>query len=89
MSQSILTVPIESFRAQAPRIPSPQLLSLIRGIYEIKWNVRAKLSDDAVGDLERKETICQYELQRRGYLTKKDYADFMKWRASHYKKKIY
>lgn len=89
MAQSILDVPIDSLRRQVASISGPNLRNLIRGIYELKYTIRDGFSDTQVLDLERKESIIQAEMQRRGYLGKKDAADYMTWRNGLFRKKNY
>lgn len=95
MTQSILTVPIDSFRAQVPLIATSQLKSILRGIYA--WKSKHLKKDDGYGqefililaDMERKETIIWNQLQTRGVLTKENSREFQKWLNSNREKRIY
>ena len=44
---------------------------------------------DMVIDLERKQTIVMGELQRRGYLSKKDRPDYFKWLYGQHQRRLY
>lgn len=87
MAQSILDVPVASLRRQVLSIASRNLVQLIDGIYELKYTLRDRIPDESICDLERKETIIQGELVRRGYLGKKDGQDYLKWRNGLFRKK--
>ncbi len=89
MAQSLLTIPLETFRARVYMVQSSQLVDLIKGIYDLKWTIRDKISDESIHDLERKETICQTELQRRGYLTKQNHNDFRKMKQGQFKRRSF
>ena len=87
MAESILDIPIDSFRRQVRQISGPNLKGLIRGIYDLKYTVRDGILDSQILDLERKETIIQAEMMRRGYLTKKEAQEYQIWRKGLFKKK--
>lgn len=89
MAQSILDVPVDSLRRQVLQISNQNLRGLIRGIYDLKYTIRDKVSDAQILDLERKESIIQGEMQRRGFLGKKDAQEYLKWRSGLFRKKNY
>ena len=80
MSQNILTAPLVNLRQAVPAIKSPKIVDLIRNIYAEKWDLRAKFGEniptELILDLERRETILQKELVRRGYLTAEEWTDY-------------
>lgn len=87
MAQSILDVPVDSLRRQVLQISSQNLRGLIRGIYDLKYTMRDSVSDAQILDLERKESIIQKEMQRRGFLGKKEAQEYLIWRNGLFKKK--
>ena len=89
-----MTYPLELFRRDVIKIPSRQLVNLIDGIYQLKWDMTPLklkgLSDEAINDLERKETIIEAELMRRNFLNKTNYQDFQNWKKKmNFKRRAY
>ena len=80
MTKHILTTPVELFRGYMARQSFSELKRLKRDIREFKWDRRGKLSDDQILDIERKETIIDFFIQRRIDLNEpgvaKDHADW-------------
>jgi len=56
---------------------SKSLVDLLRKVYEVKREIRKRVTLDQVIDLERKETKIEAELQKRNYLNKKEMMDYI------------
>lgn len=87
MSQDLLKISVEAFEVQLFKIPSDQLVGLLKNIYELKWEKGKNWPDDIIADIERKETKINRELMRRKHLTKKEYADYFKFISDNNRKK--
>ena len=93
--KNILTVDIKDFRRQVLLLSIDSIKDLILGLHKYtKSNFHNyKGVDDPrhemILDVERKRTILEGELQRRGYFTKEDRADFFKWLYNSHEKRVY
>lgn len=92
MTQDLRTISVEKFRLEIYRLSFAQLKSLMRGIYEYKRNIAIPADADII-DLERKESIIEKELLRRGShnpkFKKEEYEDHRKWKRSLIKKRFF
>jgi hypothetical protein len=88
MAQKLTDVTIEAFRMQVPFVSFGNLKKLLEDIYEIKRSSNGYLY---VNDLERKETIIEAELMRRGKLQHKsnpeDFKDYTNMKFKTFFKK--
>jgi len=94
MAQSLIDISMEAFQLQLWRMSVPALKATLREIYSWKMDNKNKLDPEHEYDrnlilnIERKETKIWRELQKRGYLGKKDYNDFYQMLSTINKKKV-
>ncbi len=90
MAQNLLEISQAAFELQLHKIPTKQLVKLLEGIYNYKWDSGKNWDLETVKNLERKETKINAELMRRGYLNKKEYKDYFAWlKKINYKKRTW
>lgn len=90
MTQNILTVDIDEFRAAIAKIESTNLLNLLWGLLAEKWITRGEIPDQLILDIARKESIIQKELQRRGFINKDNMKEYEEeYRRRNYRRTIY
>jgi hypothetical protein len=88
--QTLFSITPEEFQSKLYNISDKNLMSLLYEIYELKNTQGKKWNMDIICDIERKETKINAELMKRGYLDKKDYADYFKMlNKINYKKKVF
>lgn len=87
MAQDLMKISVESFGLMLYNIPTSQLKSLLKQIYELKWSKGKDFSIEQTCDLERKESLINSELMERKYLTQKEYTDYFGFLKSINKKK--
>jgi len=88
--KNILTISLEEFTREIGKISSDTLVSLIRGLYDFKWESGKRFSNEQIMDIERKETRILTELKRRNYLNKSnqgEYNDF--FNRVNFKKRLF
>jgi len=90
LTQNILTVDVERFREQVHKVGTKTLLNLFTTLMDLKWEAKNRVSDDQVLDIARKESIIQGELQRRGYINKRNKQEFEEWyKKINFRKGVY
>ena len=90
MSQNLLTISQSDFERELPRISTSGLVSLLKNVYEFKWEKGKRFSVEQMIDIERKETKINAELMRRKYLGQKDYKEYFEFlKKINYKKRMY
>lgn len=88
MAQDIRETSIMQLRLQVYKLHVEQIKRLIQAIYDYKRNMRTVMTGDVL-DLERKETILEAELSRRGYLNPKENEDYHKWKFKQNRRKVF
>lgn len=86
MAQDILTVTVSEFRKKVYQITTRNLAILFKGLIEFKWENGKNLPDEQLIDLERKHSVIQAELTRRGEDMKSFDAYYKKL---NYKKRLF
>jgi hypothetical protein len=90
MAQDLRQVSPDKLRLQIYALSVSQIKQLIGGIYEYKRSIKDP-TDEIVMDLERKETILEAELIRRGYFLPKknqgELQDYNTWKLKMASKK--
>ena len=86
MAQDVLTISPEEFRQKVYNITTRNLVTLFEGLMQFKWENCSKISDDLMLSLERKHSIIQAELTRRGEDMKEFDAYYKKL---NYKKRLF
>ena len=81
MSKSLLTVSLEDFQVQVYKITTKNLVSLLEGIVQVKWEYGKTFTDEQICDIERKHSKIEHELIRREYLGKADRQQYNEWFA--------
>jgi len=79
MAKSILTIPLDEFQKVIYKIESKNLVSLLEGLVKFKWEYGKYWDDQTVSSIELKHSRILKELQRRGYLGKKERGQFNEW----------
>lgn len=88
MSQDLNQISPEAFELQLYKIPTRALLSLYRELLQFKWEHGRNFSHDKICDIERKDSLIQKELMKRGFLTKENRDEFVKMtRKLNFKKR--
>ena len=91
MAQSLLKISTDTLRLEVYKLTISQIKRLIEQIYEHK---RSSIGNSLIYDLERKETVLEGEMIRRGYLKHKrrpgDLQDYNNWKfKKQFKKRIF
>lgn len=89
MAKNILTLPLDSLQKEVRSLPWKKIRSLLVAIYEFKWEHLRGLPDEMVHDTERRESILEGELVRRGIMTAENRQDFRKLVAHAYRRKSF
>jgi hypothetical protein len=90
MSQDLIKISPEQFELQIYKISSRNLISLLRELIEYKWDYGKHFSQSEIEDIERKDSIIQKELMRRGLVTKENLDSFMQYmKLFNYKKRVF
>lgn len=90
MSQNLLTISQKDFERKISQMSDKSLVSLLRNIYDFKWDCGKRFSQEQMQDIERKETKINNALMQRGYLDQKDYKDYFEYlRKINFKKRIF
>jgi len=90
MAKNILTMSAEEFEKIAYKISSKQLKTMLKAIYELKWESGKNWPEHQIADIERKESKIWRILQERGYLTKANNNDFRLWlKGMNFKKRSF
>ena len=92
MSQDLRQISIDQFRLEIFKLTVSQLKQLIEGVYEFKRTINNPINADVL-DLERKESIIESELMRRGYFKPKanpnEVIDYNQWKRKMFKRKLF
>ena len=79
MAKNILTMSADEFEKIAYRVSSRQLKTMLKSIYDLKWESGKNWPEFQIADIERKESKIWRILQERGYLTKTNNNEFRLW----------
>jgi len=90
MSKNLLTVSLDEFSREVHKMSSQSLVSLLKAIYDFKWDRGKMMPYEQMMDIERKETRVNAEMQNRGFLSSKDYLQYFEFlRKINYKKRLF
>lgn len=90
MAQDLLNISPESFEIQANVMKSKDLVTLLRQIYDFKYEKGKMMPYDKILDLERKETKIMKILMSRKYLNKQNSQEYQQFlNKINFKKRLY
>jgi len=89
MAQNLYTISQEAFALQLGVMSNGALKRLAADLYKEISFKSDKIPWVNILDLERKQTKIWAEMQRRGFIKKKDTADFHAWLFSQHKRMYY
>ena len=87
MTKSILTISRDQFQGELYKIGTKNLVGLLEGLVKFKWEYGKYWPDEQINDMERKHSMIEKELQRRGYLDKSSRGQYNDWMKSINRKK--